>query len=365
MYIFLAVFTLLVVGFIYIINLPQFGKVPSGKRLERLQKSPNYSNGVFHNQSITPDLTEGATYFSVIKDFFFGKHPNTSPEAPIPSIKTNLKTLDRMEDCLIWFGHSSYFIQQDGNRYLVDPVFSGYASPFSFSTNAFEGSNIYTVEDMPEIDYLVITHDHYDHLDYETVTKLQPLVKQAICPLGVGAHLEYWGYKPSQLIELDWNEEVSLSNGSKIFTTPARHFSGRLFKRNQTLWTSYVLRSASSKQIFIGGDSGYDSHFKFIGERFGSFDLVLLENGQYNKSWKHIHTLPSEFSQVIKDLNVKHVMPIHSSKFKLGLHPWDEPLEWVYAQLKDSTHLITPLIGEKVELNHLDKIYEPWWRNVK
>jgi L-ascorbate metabolism protein UlaG (beta-lactamase superfamily) len=356
---------LFLIGF-YILNLPQFGKHASGKRLERILQSPQYADGAFQNQSVTPDLTEGATYFSVMKEFFFVDHPNTQPTEPIPSIKTSIKTLKQEEDCLIWFGHSSYYIQLDSNRYLIDPVFSGHASPFSFVTQSFEGTDLYSVDDFDTIDYLIITHDHYDHLDYETIKKLQAKVKQVICPLGVGAHFEYWGYQEHQIVELDWNQSLTLSHGTQLFTTPARHFSGRLFKRNQTLWTSYVLQTASNKKLFLGGDSGYDHHFKEIGNRFGSFDLVLLENGQYNKSWKHIHTLPNELMQVVKDLNAQHVMPIHSSKFKLGNHPWNEPLELAYTSLNNATHLVTPLIGEKVDLNQLgQKNYDPWWRNVK
>src|SRR5690606_1032338 len=163
-----------------------------------------------------------------------------------------------------------------------------------------------------EIDYLLITHDHWDHLDYKTVEKLREKVKTVICPLGVGAHLEHWDYDPAIIREEDWNQTIPLDAGFVVHTTPARHFSGRGFRRNQTLWTSYVLQ-APSMRIFIGGDSGYDTHFAKIGEQFGGFDLAILENGQYSKYWKHIHTLPHEVLQAAADLNAKNVFPVHSS----------------------------------------------------
>ena len=207
----------------------KFGKFPKHGRLERVKKSPNYKNGSFQNQSYTPVMAEDASFFKVTKDFFFNKNERVKPVDSIPSVKTDLLHLDKNKDVLVWFGHSSYFIQIDGKSILVDPVFSGHASPFSFSIKAFAGANNYSTEDMPKIDYLVITHDHWDHLDYETVKKLQPKIKKIICGLGTGEHLEYWGYNPENIIELDWNEHANLDNGFIANAVPARHFSGFLF----------------------------------------------------------------------------------------------------------------------------------------
>jgi len=347
-----------------ILGQKQFGKLPSGERLQRIKNSPNYKNGAFQNLSHTPDLTDGATYFSVSKDFFFGKHERRFPERLIPSVKTNLHSIPKHENVLVWFGHSSYFMQIEGKRILVDPVLSGNASPFSFTTKAFNGSDVYKSEDLPEIDYLFLTHDHYDHLDNRTLVKLKSKVKTVICALGTGAHLEYWGYERSKLIEMDWHENSHLDPGFSVHSVPARHFSGRGFKRNQTLWSSFVLKTPKL-QIFIGGDSGYDSHFAEIGNTFGGFDLAILENGQYNKNWKHIHLMPDEILQAAKDLQAKRLFPVHSSKFALGTHAWDEPLEKIIENnKKEMLNLVTPMIGEKVELQNPNQVFSEWWKQI-
>jgi L-ascorbate metabolism protein UlaG (beta-lactamase superfamily) len=269
-----------IVGFVFIQN-PKFGKLPSGVRLEAIKKSPHYKNGSFQNLSYTPVMTKDANYFDILTNFLFGKNKRNKPADLIPSVKTNLKDLDSSKDVLVWFGHSSYFMQIDGKTLLVDPVFSGSAGPFSFMIKAFNGTDVYDVADIPAIDYLIITHDHWDHLDYETVLKLKQKVKWIICPLGVGEHLEYWGFDKKVIIEKDWYEEINLDSGFVVNTFPTRHFSGRGLTRNQSLWTAYVLQTPSFK-VYIGGDSGYDRHFAEAGEKFGPFDLAILENGQSN-----------------------------------------------------------------------------------
>jgi L-ascorbate metabolism protein UlaG (beta-lactamase superfamily) len=347
------------------LNTAVFGKLPNGDRLERIKQSPNYKNGAFQNQSVTPDLTDGATYYSVTKEFIFGKKERVSPVDKIPSVKTNLLNLNRDENVLVWFGHSSYFIQLDGKRILVDPVLSGNASPFSFTTKAFKGTDVYTTDDIPEIDYLFISHDHYDHLDYKTIVKLRPKIKNIICGLGTGEHIEHWGYDKNSIIEKDWNEKIILHDTFIAHTTPARHFSGRGLKRNQALWTSYVLQTPSM-QLFLGGDSGYDNHFKEIGKTFGEFDLAILENGQYDKSWKHIHLMPHEILQAAKDLNTKRIFPVHSSKFALGNHSWDEPLQLITENnTSEKLNIITPMIGERVNLHDATQEFSQWWKGVK
>lgn len=364
MYTAIAIILLFSIFLFVFLSQPKFGKLPSGNRLVKIRNSANYKNGAFQNQSITPDLSDGATYFSVIKEFLFGRRRRATPVDSIPTEKSDLLNMDSKEDVLVWFGHSSYFMQLDGKRILVDPVLSGNASPFSFVTKAFKGSNIYSVDDIPEIDYLFISHDHYDHLDYTTIKKLQPKIKQVICGLGTGEHLEYWGYNPKRIIEKNWNELVDLSNGFSVHTVPARHFSGRLFKRNQSLWVSFVLQTPTMK-IFIGGDSGYDTHFAEIGNTFGEFDLAILENGQYNKSWKYIHMMPGEVLKALKDLNAKKLFAIHNSKFALANHDWDEPIINVSSQCKtQNTNLLTPKIGEIVYLKNPNQKFSEWWKGV-
>lgn len=358
-----VILLLLALATYYFINRPEFGKMPSGERLERIEKSPNYRDGKFQNLSFTPDLAEGETMLKVLKKFFFEKDKRSKPSSSLPSQKTDLFALKPEENIIVWFGHSSYFMQIDGKKFLVDPVFSGAASPIPATTRSFAGSDVYTAADFPEIDYLFISHDHWDHLDYQTVMQLKPKIKAIITGLGTGEHLEYWGFDPKIIIEKDWNETTELGNGFIVHTTPGRHFSGRSFTRNKALWMSFVLQTPSRK-IFIGGDSGYDTHFAKIGADFGPFDLAIVECGQYNQSWKNIHLLPEEMITVAKDLKTKVLMPVHWGKFTLALHAWDEPISLITeAAKKENLPLITPMIGEKVNLD-APKVYESWWKNI-
>lgn len=364
MYIALILIIVCIATVVAFMQQTKFGKLPAGNRFEAIKKSPNFKNGSFQNQSITPSLTEGASFLSILKEFVFGDKKRRSPADEIPSVKNDLLTLDSNKDVLVWFGHSSYFMQVDGKRILVDPVLSGYASPISFTTKAFKGTNIYSADDIPTIDYLFISHDHWDHLDYETVKKLQPKIKKIICALGVGQHLESWGFNSDIIIEKDWNEQIILGDGFVVNTTPARHFSGRGVKRNQALWMSYVLQTPTMK-IFIGGDSGYDKHFAEIGETFGPFDLAILENGQYNKSWKYIHMMPEEVLQAAKELNTERLFPVHSSKFSLANHDWDAPLSTITTLNKTANiPLVTPMIGEEVNLKDKTQKFSEWWKDI-
>lgn len=343
---------------------PKFGSKPSEKQLAELKKSTQYFNGAFNNQSHTPALTEGVSMLEVLREFFFKKEPRRKPKQALPTVKTNLLPQAKNQDILIWFGHSSYFMQIDGKTVLVDPVFSGAASPLSFTTKAFQGTDIYGVDDLPHIDYLFISHDHWDHMDYETLLGLKSKVGQIICGLGTGAHLVSWGFNPDLIKELDWNEPFFLENSFEVHSIPGRHFSGRGFKRNQTLWTSFVLKTPTYN-LFLGGDSGYDTHFKEAGEKFGPFDLAILENGQYDKSWKYIHMHPDEVLQAAKDLKANRLLPVHSCKFALANHAWDEPLKQITKlHTSKALQLITPKIGEQVNLKDLEQVFSQWWLAV-
>lgn len=347
-----------------ILNLPRFGKLPNGARLERIKHSPNYRNGEFQNQSPTPTFSGETNKFKVFLDFLFGEKTRVTPVDSIPSIKTDMKNVDPDQDLMVWFGHSSYFMQIDGKRILVDPVFSGYVAPFSWMVNAFKGANSYRAADMPGIDYLFITHDHWDHLDYNTMLELKPKTKKVICGLGVGSHLEYWGFDPKSIIELDWHEHSTLDSGWVVNATPARHFSGRGLKRNQTLWASFVLQTPTMK-IFIAGDGGYDKHFAEIGEKFGPFDLAILEQGQFNTRWRYIHMMPDEVFKAAHELKAKRLMPVHNSKFALSVHPWDEPLIKLVENGKGSQiQVLTPMIGEPINLKDTTQLFSHWWKNL-
>lgn len=359
---------IIIVALISMVNIfkrqPKFGKMPAGTRLQQIEAANNYKNGKFQNINHTPDLTEGVSYYKVMKEFLFSKSKRTKPIDILPSQKTDLMHLDLSENVMVWFGHSSYFLQVDGKTILVDPVMSGAASPVSFTTKSYPGSDVYTTDDIPEIDYLFVSHDHWDHMDYYTIIKIKPKIKKVICGLGVGAHLEHWGFDKNIKIEKNWDDEVVLDDGFKVNLSTARHFSGRGFKRQPTLWTSYILQTPTMK-IFIGGDSGYDSHFASIGKAFGPFDIAILECGQYNVNWKYIHMMPEETVMAAIDLKAKKIVPMHWAKFTLGQHAWDEPIIRVTASAKEKgMPIFTPMIGEALDLNN-PKASEAWWEKVR
>lgn len=361
----LITLAILAAGILLFLQHPKFGKAPSGKRLERIKNSPHYNKNKFDNLTFTPELADDTTMPEVMFRFLFGSRKNAVPKQKFNFTKTDLKNLNPAENVYVWMGHSSYFMQIDGKKILVDPVFCGNASPVSFTTKAFDGADLYTTDDIPNIDYLIISHDHWDHLDYETVKKLNPKVKQVITGLGTGEHFEYWNYNPAKIIELDWGENFDLGNGFKVYAETARHFSGRAFMRNQAIWASFVFETPS-KKIYIGGDSGFDDHYEKIGKKHGGFDLAILENGQYNKDWRYIHMMPEEFLVASKNLNAKRVIAVHNSKFSLALHDWKEPLEKI-TQLneQEKIRLITPKIGEKVNWEDDAKVYEKWWQKYE
>ena len=201
---------------------------------------------------------------------------------------------------------------------------------------AFDGSDIYTVDDFPEIDFLILTHDHYDHLDYKTIKKLKPKVKTIYCSLGLSSHLIYWGFNENIITEMDWWQTNKMADDMTLTAAPARHFSGRGLKRYKTLWSSFILKT-SSYNLYLGGDSGYDSHFKEIGEKYGPFDIAILESGQYNTAWPLIHMMPEQTVQAALDLKAKVLLPVHWGKFTLAMHPWNEPVQRV---LKAAAHKI-------------------------
>jgi L-ascorbate metabolism protein UlaG (beta-lactamase superfamily) len=358
-----CLFLILLTGIYTFLHLPPFGRLPTGKALDRIRSSAQYKNGQFHNLHFTPQLTDGVTMAGAVKEFFFGKDRRNKPSSPLPSQKTNLFQPGADDDLLVWFGHSSYYMQVAGKRFLIDPVLSGHASPVKFTTPAFKGADVYRPDDMPVIDYLLLTHDHYDHLDYDTLIALKGRVKKIITGLGVGAHLRRWGYDEDLITEMDWNEKLELGIGMTLHTVPARHFSGRSLKRNTSLWLSFVLRSPKL-QIFLGGDSGYDTHFRAIGQQFGTFDMAILENGQYNRHWKYIHLMPEETVQAAIDLNAKKILPVHWGKFSLSLHAWDEPIIRITQEAeKKGVAIFHPMIGEIVPLKEF-KIFSRWWEGI-
>ena len=331
------------------LNQASFGRIPHGKRLERIKHSPNYDGSGFVNEEKTVTMTGDRSFLEVWNDFFFGDKSKTVPTEPMNVIKTDLKSLPGERDWIVWFGHSSYLMNLSGKKVLVDPIFYK-ASPVSFVNKMFDGTDVYKPDDMPDIDFLVITHDHWDHLDYQAVSELEPRVKKVVTALGVGEHLEYWGYPAEKLTELDWRESADFGEGFSVTATPARHFSGRDLHLNKTLWASFVFVSPK-RTVWIGGDSGYGRHFAEIGGKFKNIDLAILENGQYNKDWSQIHTMPEELGRIMKDLNARRYMTVHHSRFCLSDHPYWEPLENAKrAAAESGKPVLMPQMGEVVYL---------------
>ena len=334
------------------LRLPRFGRLPQGARLDRILASPNYRNGAFRNRPTAyvppfrPDDGRGG-----VKNMLFRRNAlRLVPKmGEIPVVKTDLHDLERGRDVLVWFGHSSWLLQLGGVRILVDPVFH-VASPISFlAGEPFPGTDIYKPDDIPDIDILLITHDHWDHLDCATVTALRERIGKVVCPLGVGEHFEYWGFSPERLVELDWDESttVECAEGRSVtfHCLPTHHFSGRGFVRNQSLWASFLVADASRK-VYFGGDGGYDERFRQIGERFPGIDLAILENGQYNVRWQRVHTMPDELAAAMRELGAKRYATGHHGKFCISTHPWDEPFaNEKIAAANAGAELITPFIG--------------------
>lgn len=360
-----------------------FGKAPAGPRLQRILRSSHYAGGSFQNLVHTDITLKDVSFLKMLKEYC--KRPvDTTPPQPLPSVRTDLRTLPDDRATLVWFGHSSYLLKIGATHILVDPVFSGDASPVSFFAKAFPGTDVYGVDDMPDtVEALLLTHDHYDHLDYPTIRCLKERVTHFYTALGVGAHLESWGVDPARITELDWWESCGIDAKGRptrtieptalsgradevdppvfsLTAAPARHFSGRSFKRGATCWAAFVLKTTGGTpesgggaglSLFLGGDSGYEQHFKTIGQRFGPFDLAILECGQYGKNWPYIHMLPEETVQAAQDLRAITLLPVHWGKFTLSLHPWNEPIRRLRAAAeKQGIPITTPRIGEPVIL---------------
>lgn len=348
---------------IVVLNHPAFGANPKGKRLERIKQSKQFTNGKLNFPGKPIVVAEGKDMLKFFQ-LFFKKVQDRIPSNPIKTVNPNFIENSSEEIEFTWFGHSSYLIQIEGKNILVDPVFSERTSPFEFmGPKAFNGTNFINIDDFPKLDIILITHDHYDHLDYLVIKKLKDKVTTFVTSLGVGAHLEKWGVASEKIIELDWHEEAKV--GDFQFTAlPARHFTGRgLTNRFSTLWSAFALKT-TSKNLFLGGDSGYGEHFKEIGEQYGPFDLTFMETGQYNKLWYDIHSMPEDAVKAHIDLKGKIMMPVHWAKFPLAYHPWIEPIERVKQKAQElNVTYITPQLGEKVQLNkELPK--KEWWRSL-
>ncbi|MET0029221.1 MAG: MBL fold metallo-hydrolase [Candidatus Thiodiazotropha sp.] len=356
---------LLITGWVYL-QRPQFGPTIDVSDFTGRQGSPRFTDGQFHNLEPTELLAGDESTASVIAKGLFQKRPdNLRPAITIPSRKTDLKSLDIERDLVVWLGHSSWFVQLGGRRILIDPVFSRYAAPVPFANEAFEGALVYSVADMPDIDYLLITHDHWDHLDYPTIDALRGRVRHVVSGLGIDQYFLHWGYSGEQLHARDWFSAVTLDPVLTIHLLPARHYSSRLLTKNQTLWVAFALET-SARKLFFGGDSGYGQHIRRIAGQFGNFDLAVLDMGQYDDRWRYIHMTPEQASQAAEELHAQALLPSHVGKFTIANHAWDEPFERIVTASKGKAYrLLTPMIGETVDLSNDDQHFAAWWRQME
>ena len=355
-YIILAIIALIAIVAAIFLSHPQFGRTARGERRARIQQSPHFKDEKFVNETPTTLMTGEDGYLSTMKMWLSGeKLKNLVPkDGDVPVIKSDLKHLPQDDDLYVWFGHSSFLLRLSGLTILVDPVFCK-GAPVSFVNPMFPGTDYYKPNMMPDvIDYLIISHDHWDHLDYETVMELQPRVRHAVCPLGVGEDLEYWGYSKEQIVEKDWDETFTADDGIAIHCLPTRHFTGRGIWNPKTMPASWLIETPRRK-VFYTGDGGYSDRFKRFGVQFPDIDLAIMENGQYDEHWNQIHTMPRLLGKEVKELGARRFITVHHSKFKLANHPWDEPRRnEQQASDESGIPVIVCKIGEIVNLSILD-----------
>ncbi len=352
-----------ILGFVFVNTSPQFGGTPSEESLVKINSSPNYENKAFKNLEHT--LQSTGFKLSTIPEFFTSGNGKTpTKELPQKNLSASYFENELNQPRITWFGHSALLIELDDTTIFIDPMLGNVPAPHPLlGSGRFNEKLPITIEELPEIDIVLISHDHYDHLDYESITKLKSKVKQFYVPLGIKAHLTEWGVEGDRIQEFDWWESTNF-NDIEFAATPARHFSGRGFTRNNTLWCSWVIKSKNTS-MFFSGDSGYGKHFKDIGEQYGPFDFAMMECGQYNEQWSHIHMMPEETIKATIDVRANIMMPIHWGAFKLALHAWNEPVMRASKTASENgIKMLTPKIGEAILINDENYSTTDWWTTI-
>lgn len=346
---------------------PSFGGNVSKERKIAYQQSKQFKDGRFNNTKAVPKDLSFSETVELAYVFFTTKVPNGRPKDDLKAQKMDSVSIANYEGeaRLVWFGHSSFLLQIAGKNILIDPMFGKVAAPHPLlGGNRFNEEFPLEIEKLPLIDAVIFSHDHYDHLDYQSVLKIKDKTNHFFVPLGVSAHLEAWDVPSNKITELDWWQEIEFG-ALTLVCTPAQHFSGRKFNNAQsTLWSSWVIQS-ESENIFLSGDSGYAPHFTEIGDKYGPFDIALLECGQYNERWSDIHMMPEETAQAGIDLKAKKIMPIHWAGFKLALHEWTDPIVRVQEKAKElNVEVITPRIGQEIMVKDSINNYTNWWEDL-
>ena len=370
---FVAIVVCVVLTVVFFLRSETFGTMPKGEYQARIEQSPQFDReqNVFVNRR--PSILETMTVWESFWTDPFGRdEPNFlfnsnqgDPETPLPVVNNpNLTDFKNNKTGLkfIWLGHWTVLMSIDGKTILVDPVFSDYASPIPIAAKRFQESAL-TLEELPPIDVILLSHDHYDHLDIGTIKYFLNHDVSFLTPLGVGAHLRYWGIEDDRITELDWWEKITIE-GLTFTATPAQHFSGRgINSENSTLWASWVLQG-QREAVYFSGDSGYDSHYQEIGKALGPFDLVFMDYGQYDKGWQAVHNLPEEGVKGFEELKGDYLVPVGWGMFNLAVHNWyDPPVQATKLARERGIKLITPRLGQVISMEN-PPLFDEWWLEV-
>lgn len=344
----------------------QFGGKITKTQLKKYQQSPNWKKGRFRNRSYTKMMhTKPQDIFKLLKQQLFDTEFRM-PKLPIDIEPFEGADFDAVQDTprFAWFGHSVALLKINGKNLLIDPMFGSDTSPIGpVRTKRFSENTLDIIDRLPPIDAILFTHDHYDHLDYDSMKKLRNKVSTYFTSLGVARHLEHWGIPAEQITEFDWWDSLTFE-GVKITFTPSRHFSGRgLTDRFKCLWGGWVFQTPEH-QIYWSGDGGYDTHFQEVSEKFGAFDWAFMECGQYNKNWYQTHMNPEESIQAALDTKAKIAIPYHWAGFALALHTWKDPVERFVAEAERKNQIVcTPNIGEIITLG-TESINNNWYADL-
>ncbi len=342
------------------------GAVPRGARRARIEQSPHAQRGRFDNLRPVPTLLPGSL-LQTLRAQLLGREQRRPPRpfrvAAAPPAFAAPADLE-----ITWLGHSTTLVEIDGARLLTDPVWAEWASPLPYLGPRRFHPPPWTLDALPPLDAVVITHDHYDHLDAAAITALARRDVRWIAPLGVGAHLERWGVRPDLISECDWWEETTITTAAgatvRLRAVPTQHYSGRALGTNRALWAAWVV-TGPQRRAFLGCDGGWSETFAEVGRRYGPFDLATVPIGQYGATWPHIHMLPEEAVAAAQALGAGVVVPLHWATFALAFHRWDEPAErFLAAATAAGLTVVWPQLGATVSLAGAEAAPPPWWRAV-